>query len=482
LLKLLVLVISLWAVYLIRAHNTLVLPVFVDESLHILRAQVVFDFSDAVASFLPGKLLLYYYLGLFRPENDSGLWLSRQAVALIAPLSAALCYAIAFTFTRSFRAGILVIWLYASSPLMIFFERMALADTFALGFALGLVWISILAARYPTRTRRILCGLLLGLALLAKLTALPLVVVPVLAMRLLGNWSPRLLVVTYAVALLITLLPSGYSVYQEVNPPEKKGEIVEASLYIPEDRSRLRQIEHNAGNYAEALWAFGAAIPLVIALTGLVFQPRVGFFLLVIVALGWGFVIVVTAFPTTRYLTLTFPLILVSCGVMLHQLEAQQTLFYGLAVALLMFGLWQAGFITDAWNDPTQHTLGDQDEWEYFRHKSSSYAVREAAADIFRMDDAPLIAGFVGSCHSLRLYGSNESDYLFCPMFRFYDNPAIALPEVWLEAFQARGEAYALVEVEGEAIFAEYGFDAQFLGTYPRPHDGESLNLYRISP
>ncbi|NJL95621.1 MAG: hypothetical protein HC915_18775, partial [Anaerolineae bacterium] len=122
------LALSLWAVWALRAHHILALPGFVDESLHILRAQVVFQFSDPVASFLPRKLLLYYYLGLFGLQDHNALWLARQAVALLAPLGAALSFALAWRMTRHFGAALAVVWLYALSPFLAFFERMALAD------------------------------------------------------------------------------------------------------------------------------------------------------------------------------------------------------------------------------------------------------------------------------------------------------------------------------------------------------------------
>jgi hypothetical protein len=478
--RLLWLAASLWGVYAIRAHHVLALPVFVDESLHILRAQVVFGFSDAVASFLPGKLLLYYYLGLFAPDNQSGLWVSRQAVALIAPLNAALCYALVYTFTRSFRAGIAVVWLYATSPLMIFFERMALADTFALSFALGVICTTVLMARRPSQLRRIAAGFLLGWALLAKLTALPLLLVPALTMHFWGKVSPRVLWVTYAAALLIVLVPVGYSVYQEVSPPKNKAEIVEASLFQPEDRSRPAQITYNAERFAEGLIGFGASIPLLMAVSLLAIrsQPRTAFFLLMTVALAWGFLVMVTAFPTTRYLTLTFPVFLILCGVALHKFEAKPFLFYGLTTVLLGLSLFSA----NAWHNPMQLSLSDGDEWEYFRNRSSGYGLRDAFQDILQMNDAPLIIGFVGNCHSLRLYGSNTRDYLFCPLFHFDDNPALATSEVWLEQFRAHGEAYALVEAREDATFAEYDFDTELLNTYTRPYDGDSLRLYRITP
>src|SRR5688572_30520003 len=126
----LLVVFSLWVVWAIRAHDILKMPAFVDESLHILRAQVVYEFTDPRASLMPAKLLTYYYLGLFDPQDHNGLWLSRQAIALLAPISAALCFALVKTFTRSFALSLLVIWLYAVAPFFVFFERLALSDPF----------------------------------------------------------------------------------------------------------------------------------------------------------------------------------------------------------------------------------------------------------------------------------------------------------------------------------------------------------------
>ena len=479
--RLVLLMFSLWCVYFIRAHQILALPVFVDESLHILRAQVVFDFSDAVASILPGKLLLYYYLSLFAPDNQSGLWVSRQAVALIAPLCAALCCAIVYQFTHSFRAGLITIWLYATAPLMIFFERMALADPFALSFGLGVIWLSLMTARHPTQARKMPTGLLLGFALLAKLTAMPLMAVPLLA---LGRKSRHLMLI-YGVAAVVILLPSTYAVYQQINPPQNKAEVVASTLFIPDERSRPEQITHNAAQFGSALWAFGPSVPvvMVVALLGLAVQPRAGGYLLMILALLWGFLIVVTAFPTTRYLTLGFPLILILVGIAMGHLESGPMLVYsGVLLVLIGFSAWNVRFITAAWADPMRLTLADQDEWEYFRHTSSGYALREAAEQIYRMDDSPLIAGFVGSCHSLRLYGANANDYLYCPLFPFNDNPALSESARWLDQFAERGEAFALVEDVGAATFHEHDYTATLIDEFARPHGGVALRLYRVTP
>jgi dolichyl-phosphate-mannose--protein O-mannosyl transferase len=243
------LIFSLWALLALRAHEILRLPAFVDESLHIMRAQIVFEYSDAVSSILPGKLLTYYYLGAFFPENHNALWLGRVAIALLAPLSAALCYALVYRYSRSYWLSLGVVWLYALNPLMLFFERMALADPLALVFSLGFLWA---LGQSQARPWAILSGVLLGGALLAKLTTLPLVALPLMA-YVYGRWAGRNVSLPYLIYLAagLCLLPSlTYSVYQEVRGGEEKAEIVSTSLIQSEGRSRPEQVADNLSTYS----------------------------------------------------------------------------------------------------------------------------------------------------------------------------------------------------------------------------------------
>lgn len=132
--RLILVVVSLWVVWAVRAHAILAMPAFVDESLHIMRAQVVYEFTDEKASFLPAKLLLYYYLGLFTPQDHNALWLTRQALALMSPLAAALSFALTYSLTGSYWKGVFVIWLHGFTPLLIFFDRLAMSDPFVMMF------------------------------------------------------------------------------------------------------------------------------------------------------------------------------------------------------------------------------------------------------------------------------------------------------------------------------------------------------------
>lgn len=499
--RLLLAAISLWAVWAVRAHAILSLPAFVDESLHILRAQVVFQFSDAVASFLPGKLLLYYYFGLFQPQNHNGLWLTREATALLAPLAAALCFTIAKHFTRLFWASLVVIWVYALTPLMVFFERMALADTFALVFGLGVVWSSLLLAKKTTPRRAAATGILLGLALLAKLTALPFVAVPPLAVGLFSrantiNRVPtgiplKIWAVLYGAAGLLLLLPLLYVIYQEAAQLENKQEVVAATLFVPQERGRLQQIGFNLETFGKALikqLGIWALILVAGGLASLIRQPRPSLYLLAVLGMSWGFILVTSAFPSTRYLTISFPLMLIWIGIGLGKMDAIWRRRTWMLPLLVLVGLWaviaSSRFIANAWQSPEKLSLGEQDTWEYFSHTSSGYALREIAAYLATAESPhqPIrILSFAGSCHSIRFYFSAGYDVrLRCPYFGFYGNPILAAPAQWTQELAQADHFYVIQEKTSSLDFVSPRIPIRSLGLYPRPHDGEPARLFRV--
>lgn len=490
----LLLLFSLWIVWGIRAHHILALPVFVDESLHIMRAQVVYQFTDAVASFLPGKLLTYYYFGLFDLQNHNALWLARQAVALLAPLSAALCFALTYHFTRSYWAGIGVIWIYALNPLLMFFERMALSDPFVAVFSLGLIWASLLYAKHPSHLRAIAVGALLGLAMLAKLTALPLGAVPILALFYYRRWHWQRLVIPYMVTALFLLLPAFYVVYQEVAQLEDKQEVVTTTLFVPAERSRVEQIGFNLQTYGEAIGAFSppmVALWIVTVLVGIITTGIHGkngnpslWYLLPILVLSWGFIILTSAFPSTRYLAITFALCLVMIGLqanIIWRVNPQFVKIY-MGTFVVLVGISSLAFIQQAWANPSNLQLGDQDQWEYFTHSSSGYGLWNVAPDLLVLEPAgqpvPLLST-VGSCHSIRFYlPQGHPIKLYCPYFGFWGNPILLTRDEWQPYANSLGYTYLLTEDPQPSWLQNQ--ESELLATYLRPHDGESVYLFKI--
>ncbi|HLA41923.1 MAG TPA: glycosyltransferase family 39 protein, partial [Aggregatilineales bacterium] len=165
----------------LRTHENLALPGYADESHHLRRAEVAWDFNiDGYASYIPGKLLLYYYLGLFETQRENYLPVSRLAVALITLLGGAGIYAIGKELIDQ-RVGIMALFLYIVMPFTLFYDRMALADPLTLAVLMLATWSLLLWVKKPTIKRGAITGVLLILPPLAKLTALAVVAAPVLA-------------------------------------------------------------------------------------------------------------------------------------------------------------------------------------------------------------------------------------------------------------------------------------------------------------
>ncbi len=180
--QLALIVVLLWVQFLLRTDQPLKQPAFVDESYHVQRGEIVYDLDRNPVGFSNGKLLFYYWLGLFAPRGDSALAVGRLAVALFSLITSAAIMALARELFG--RAAMLpALALYALAPYAVFFERMALADPFAGGLAALAAWQSVRLARdpSPSRARGALVGLLVAATGLAKLTTLAVVGLPVLA-------------------------------------------------------------------------------------------------------------------------------------------------------------------------------------------------------------------------------------------------------------------------------------------------------------
>ncbi|MBL1135834.1 MAG: phospholipid carrier-dependent glycosyltransferase [Chloroflexi bacterium] len=496
----------LWLLWFSRAHQIMALAVFVDESLHILRAQMVFDFNDATASILPGKLLLYYYLGLFNPQDVGGAWLSREAIALLTPLGAALTYTLARQLFHRWSIGLLAVILYALSPFMLFFERMALSDTFTMIFGLSLAIVSLKLTRQPTRKNSIITGLLFGLALLAKLIALPWIILPFLALRLWGQANLRQLwnkAVIIGIAATVPLLPSAfYVVYQEAAQIENKQEVVTTTLFVPESQSRLEQISHNLGIYTEAVWTM-LTPPLLFLILCLTFwqirrRPKAIFYLLSITFSVWGFIVLTSAQPSTRYLVLGIPPLLIIGAVGLDDLwrtyRSSPQKIYRIATLAAVLSVTVGGglgirFLLSGWNDPTKLTLADRDIWEYFENTATGYGLRETSDDLpnlppLQSEDSTIhVAGFVGACHTLRLYLPADSNVeLTCPYFKWsIEQAPITLAE-WEQRIKTDGAWYILADDRQPMDLFSLPFTWEVLAVYKRPYDGVTVRLYRVSP
>lgn len=172
----------------IRAHNITRQVPHVDEGFHVSRAIQVWDFAQNPGRFMHGKLLIYYWLGLFDLQPVTSLYVARTAMALFSLITPATLYLLGKRFNNP-ATGLLAMLLYALMPYAVFFERLAMVDPFANTFATLVAWRSIVFAKRPTIREGVILGILIALTLMAKLTMGLVPFLPVFASLIYYNWS-----------------------------------------------------------------------------------------------------------------------------------------------------------------------------------------------------------------------------------------------------------------------------------------------------
>lgn len=491
-----------WVLFALRAHQPLEMPVFVDESLHILRGRVVWQFSDLGESLNPKKLLFYYWIGLFGLNAPEAAWLARVATALWAMLGGALTYALARRlFDRA--AGLLALALYAVAPVMLFFERLALADAFTATIGVALAIAALRLASRPTFGRGLVAGALLGAATLAKLIALPLAgLIPLaIALRAPEGWraiiAPRFRRVLIGVALACGLVtaPSLAYVLSQALGDEPARVVLEEGLYAAEDRAA--QMGDNAEQAARTLITLFS--PGFVALAGVLSavlawrRPRSAVFLLAGALLPWTGVIVIAGQLSTRYLVLgaPFALALVAGGTitLLRRARARpvaRLAAWGAGIALALWGMvFAAPFARGAMTDPAALHLPPRDRWEYVTNTSSGYALRDLARDALDLPPGadgqiPLI-GWLPACHSLPLYWTAPHPVaLDCPLFKWNPAEQDAMTAHLIGLAEREPVLYMAVERLSLYDLDRLPFTWTLLREYARPQEGVPVRLYRV--
>jgi hypothetical protein len=159
------------------ARLTLV-PIFVDESVHILWSHglTASDLRDAVAD---GKLL--HVIACAIPVRLAGdvLWAARFVSVLAGGLAMWAASRAAARLAGE-RAGLVAAALYVVCPFAFFYDRMALADVYGSAFAALAVLAIVRAAGDPRRCEGLLLGGALAAALLSKASVAPILAWPVL--------------------------------------------------------------------------------------------------------------------------------------------------------------------------------------------------------------------------------------------------------------------------------------------------------------
>jgi 4-amino-4-deoxy-L-arabinose transferase-like glycosyltransferase len=482
--------------FLLRAHAVTTLPAFNDESLHIRRAERVWTFQDPDLSLTVGKLLTYYWQGIFHPARLDALWMARSVTGLFALLGLATAYSLG---RRLFgiRAGLWALFLCALTPFMLFFDRMALSDPLTTALGLLTARLALTAHQRPEHPLwGVGVGVLGALTIFAKLIGLPFLLAPLvwlfledegLRPALRRRWqSIGAAYITCGAILAPFFLRIVYK------------ELIGERITVVEDnlintRSPLQTIGDNVVQVlGDNLALHSPPLVLVLVLVciyALSHRSRAHTSLGLLLAGVWGMTIVLGGSLYTRYLQLGVPLfvLLGAGGASLWTGAARRRLWLMNAALLLWALVFALPFAYHLSTDPRQNPYPRKVRWEYFQHFTSGYALMPASASLPALEVGTSgrvpVGGLVGSCHQIRLYlDENGPVALTCPFFGWSGALMPAVADELRERYAQEGVLYLLVEPELAFLRLDVlPFTYEVLARYPRPFNGITVEVWRVT-
>ncbi len=177
----------------LRSYNLLSLPLFTDEAIYLHWAKEIWEQRTRMALFIPistdGKQPLFMWLAGAAMQLPTDPLLAGRAVSALTGVLSTIAVYLAGRWLLGGAVGLLAALFYAIAPFTLFFDRMALADglldtTTAWSLALGV----LIATRVRDRRQSLLIGttlgIVLGMAIWTKMTALFVLPFPLLGLIL----------------------------------------------------------------------------------------------------------------------------------------------------------------------------------------------------------------------------------------------------------------------------------------------------------
>lgn len=484
----------------LRTRHITALPLYQDETYHLRRAGDVYRFADNPIAYAHGKLLLYYWIGAFRPAyTEAGLMTARLSVALTGLIAASGGAALARALFGQ-RAGLLALAFLVFTPYALFYDRLALSDTPAAALSALAGWWTLAAIRRPTRRRGIVLGGLLALALLAKLSTAPLLALPPLAALLFAptslslreNWT-RVRPALLPAVLIVLAVGALYGIGAFENALSGRPQ----EPYDPE----LFELTRGFGGFVKNLrlaWDAGAvflSMPLVLAGLAVAIaalrRGRAALYLL-----GWLLAVTVPflAFAVvlqTRYFVPALPVFAaLLAGGIVTLAGAQRGAWLGAAV----LALWAIAFALPTARtliaDPASLHVTEIDRRNFFRYTSNAWGAREALWDLAgtgeRVDGRVPLVGAMHYCTLPNLYITGAFDWT-CLDARLSFLPQTRMPDdvyAWhalIDAVQRHPFTYLLTDYRPPG--ADPSDDAlawEQIAAYRRPQGNQWVTVWRV--
>lgn len=319
----------LWVFFFSRLWNTLALPAYIDEGSLLMRAR---NIERGLYVFDPliriGKWLQPAGTALFAPDGPESLWLARSTSALLAVLSCAACIALG-RMLASRNVGRLAGAFYILPAMGFFHERSAVSDVWmvafsALALALSVRLIQTRQARYALPL-----GLAMAAAVLSKISAAPLLGVPLLAALILAHgrqarrrgivWSAVAIVVAAAIVLALYAIALDQQSPRQTQTTQAESILGSACDWSPICEGLDAAVTKAGDNFSNSttyglwLWVLVGPPMLALALASLALLPGlsgrgVGFLWSTLLVRLVPFIAVANWLPIRNFLMLMVPL------------------------------------------------------------------------------------------------------------------------------------------------------------------------------
>jgi len=438
----------------LRIHHITTQPIFIDEYSHISRAQKVYDFDTNPVQTSHGKLLLYFWMGIFNPAGEAAIPLARWSVALIAMLGAAGSAAVARElFGR--RAVLPTVAFAALVPFGLFFERMALADPFAGALAALAVWASLRLTKQPTPRNGALAGLLITCATLGKLTTGLIVSLPLVAALLFAPerraqalWKRyRRAWITAGVVFVmlwsLVLLAAMLNRLAGQIPSLLDTHLIESEAGASRMVDKLKDVVDRGDLLISAPLSL-----MLLALIGVLLgrKLRQGSYALIWLVLLWFPNIFIARTVQSRYLMVAMPAVAVIFGggmavladwIGARRVPQKQPILNALIATVIL--VWAVGFALPfadkAQNDPVKLTLPETDRYNYFWGAFNGWGTRESIAYILahgqRTDGTIPVSAMLAACSHTEIYLTDAIEWACISPFKFADSHLPTDPAAW---------------------------------------------------
>ncbi len=372
--------------FIFRLANLTEIPIFADEAIYIRWAQVMR--AEPTLRFVPlsdGKQPLFMwtvipFLKLFQDPLIAG-----RMVSVLSGVSTLLgIIALNFIISKSKKSALFSGFLYALSPFVFFFDRMALVDSMLAMFGVWFFVFLILAIQKMRFDFAMLSGFMLAGSLLTKSPGLFFALMtPLSVFFLRGKEQPRILTAAKVAGIWITTFVIGYGLSQimRLGPNYHMIAIRNLDYVFPFDHILQNPRDPFIYNIDRALEWLVALAPfelLIAAVGGYFVLVKKKPFQAVTLVLLFAFPFLVGSMYskafTARYILYTLPPLFVLGGFVTF-VKAKYVIPFA-----LLFALHSMSILTMFWQKPVDAPLPQSERSGYFQEWSAGWGIAETAA------------------------------------------------------------------------------------------------------